>query len=82
MLVTLCCLNRFSSDWSSRRFSRRSTDHTCQPLAFETIHLASGTKYVAPAEVPGSSTSTFFASLGPTLMMPTWLYRAGVPGAA
>src|ERR1035437_2912343 len=46
------------------------------------IHLASGTKWALPAEVPGSSTKTFFALLGPTLMMPTLSYLAGVPGAA
>ncbi len=45
------------------------------------IHLASGTKYAAAAEVPGSSTSTFFALGEPTLITPTRLYFAGVPGA-
>ena len=75
-------LKRFSTDWSSSKFSRRSTDQTCQPLVFETIHRASGTKYAAPAEVPGSKTRTFLALLGPTLMTPTRLYLAGVAGAA
>jgi hypothetical protein len=75
-------LKRFSTDWSSSKFSRRSTDQTCQSLVFETIHRASGTKYAAPAEVPGSKTRTFFALLGPTLMTPTRLYLAGVAGAA
>ena len=47
-------LCRSSTDWSSSRFSRRSTDHTCHPLVCSTTHLANGTKYPAPAEVPGS----------------------------
>ena len=75
-------LKRFSSDWSSSRFSRRSTDHTCQPGVSDTIHWARGTKYALPAEVPGSRTSTFLAALGPILRTPTLLYCAGVPGAA
>ena len=32
--------------------------------------------------MPGSSTKTFLALLGPTLSIPTLLYWAGVPGAA
>src|SRR5258708_7519207 len=76
------CLNLSSSVWSSSRFSRRSTDQTCQSGAFSTTHLASGTKYAPPADVPGSSTSTFFAPADPTLITPTLSYLAGVPGAA
>src|SRR4051794_14166107 len=43
---------------------------------------ASGAKYAALADVPGFSTSTFFALRGPISRMPTLLYFAGVPGAA
>src|SRR5512140_1722543 len=82
MGVTRPAFAAFSSAWSSSRFSRRSTDQTCQPGAALTIHFASGTKYAPPADVPGSSTSTFFADGRPTLITPTSLYLAGVPGDA
>src|SRR6185436_20928893 len=61
-------------------FSRRSTDHTCQPFAMRTTALASGAKYAALAEVPGFRTRMFGAFRGPILRMPTLLYFAGVPG--
>src|SRR6266508_6464355 len=62
-------------------FSRRSIAQTCQPFDLRTMSFANGSKYVALAEVPGTSTRMFLASLGPVLMMPTLLYFAGVPGA-
>src|SRR5690348_6910602 len=68
-------------DWSSSRFSRRSTDQTCQPGAIAATVFARGTKYPPLAEVPGTSTSTLRARAGPTLRTPTRLYLAGVPGA-
>jgi NAD(P)-dependent dehydrogenase (short-subunit alcohol dehydrogenase family) len=52
--VTRPAFAAFSTDWSSSRFSRRSTDQTCQFGAALTIHFASGTKYAPPADVPGS----------------------------
>ena len=72
---------RFRREWSSSRFSRRSTAQTCQPFALRTMSSASGAKYAALAEVPGFSTRMFFALFGPTLRTPTLLYFAGVPGA-
>src|SRR4051794_29607189 len=68
--------------WSSSRFSRHSTDQTCQPFARATTLFASGRKYAALAEVPGLRTSTFLARRGPTSSTPTRLYLAGVPGDA
>ncbi len=59
-------------DWSSSRFSRRSTDHTCQSGSRSTIDFANGTMYAAPPEVPGTNTITFFARAEPILMTPTW----------
>src|SRR4051812_47832268 len=67
------------TDWSSSRFSRRSTAHTCQPGALATKLLASGAKYAAPADVPGLSTRTLRALEDPILRMPTLSYFAGVP---
>src|SRR6185312_12820934 len=55
--------------------------HTCQPGSLDSSHCASGTKKALPADVPGANTSTFLAFAGPTLMTPTLLYFAGVPGA-
>src|SRR5690349_23610518 len=42
--------------------------------------FASGAKYAALADVPGFSTSTFFARGEPILRIPTLSYLAGVPG--
>ena len=43
------------------------------------IHCAKGTKYAPPAEVPGTSTSTFLACEAPIFRTPTLSYFAGVP---
>src|SRR4051794_25721862 len=67
-------------DWSSSRFSRRSTAHTCHLGAFATMLLASGAKYAALADVPGLSTSTWRAVGDPILRIPTLSYLAGVSG--
>jgi len=75
-------LARFRTEWSSSRFSRRSTAQTCQPRARRTTSLASGAKYAALADVPGFSTRMFGALVGPILRTPTLLYLAGVPGEA
>jgi hypothetical protein len=58
-------LARSATDWSSSRFSRRSTDHTCQPPTLRTNVLANGAMYAEPAEVPGLKTRTFGAFFGP-----------------
>src|SRR5882672_7713675 len=70
-------------NWSSSRFSRRSTDHTCQvPLVLRTMSSASGLKYADPAEVPGLSTNTFLAEAGPTSNTPTRFRLAGAAGSS
>ena len=71
---------RLSAEWSSSRFSLRSTAQTCQPLALRAMSSASGAKYAALADVPGFRTRMFFALFGPTFRTPTLLYFAGVPG--
>ncbi len=70
-----------ATDWSSSRFSRRSTDHTCQPSASLTRALANGAMYADPAEVPGLKTRMFGAWSGPIWSTPTLLKRFGVSGA-
>jgi hypothetical protein len=42
--VALPALAASAIDWSSSRFSRRSTDQTCQSGFFAVIVLASGSK--------------------------------------
>ena len=74
-------LRAVEAEWSSSRFSLRSTAQTCQPFALRAMSSASGAKYAALADVPGFSTRTFFALFGPTFRTPTLLYFAGVPGA-
>ena len=71
---------RSSTDWSSSRFSRRSTAHTCQPFAFRATSCASGTKYAALADVPGFSTGS--APLRPDLQDAHPVVLARVPGAS
>ena len=66
-----------STEWSSSRFSRRSTDHTFQPGRRPTIARATGRKYAAPPDVPGTSTSTFSALRGPCSITCTRSKRAG-----
>src|SRR4051812_22001380 len=67
------------TDWSSSRFSRRSTAQTCQPGARATTARASGAKYAALADVPGLRTSTLRALADPIFRMPTRSYLTGVP---
>src|SRR4051812_1758547 len=81
MAVAVPALTRFRTVWSSSRFSRRSTAHTCQPGARATIARASGAKYAALAEVPGLRTRTLRAEARPTFRMPTLSYLTGPAGA-
>ena len=74
-------LARSKTDWSSSRFSRRSTAQTCQSGARSTTDRASGAKYAALAEVPGLRTRTFLAVARPNMRTPTRSRRDGVPFA-
>src|SRR3954469_1778552 len=69
------------TDWSSSRFSRRSTAQTCHAGARATTARASGAKYAALADVPGLRTSTLRALADPIFRMPTRSYLTGVPAA-
>ena len=78
----LACLNRFSSDWSSSRFSRRSTDQTCQPRSWRRSTWRAARSRRRPADVPAPAPARSSRCCGPTLITPTLSYLAGVPGAA
>jgi hypothetical protein len=82
VVLAVPCFRRLRTDWSSRKFSRRSTDQTCQSGSVFTIVRARGWKYPPPAEVPGLRTRTFLAFGSPIFSTPTTFRLSGVPGEA